>query len=747
MIEWMLSSSLMVLTVLGLRAALRGRISLRLQYALWLLVLLRLLIPGSIGSSRLSVENYLPTAAVTKSLEQEPYAEASAGTVISDAVKTPDKSADDAPAVTGGARRTGFPIAALLKLAYGCGAVLAFGAVLLSNLLFYARLCRSRRRIKMDSVQLPVYMCPIVKTPCLFGLFRPCVYLTADLNESEFGHVISHELCHYRHLDNLWSLLRCAALCLHWYNPLVWLAAVISKRDCELACDEGTIARLGEGQRLDYGRTLIALSLPGRADILNTATTMTGGRSGIRERISLIAHAPRTAALALAAALLVTAVAAGCAFTGAEPSPAAPVPSSASVGEGLAPPVASPSAPVVEGLAPPAATAQTPVYSGTLADRNGKAIDLSLYPELSGAAEAFGEQLAQGRTVSLTVDLGLQDAVGGILERLLGESGGTAAVVRVKTGEPLAIVGSGTAKGRALTEAYQPKGLFLPCTAIAALSEGTIKTDDRIDCEGVFTRYAGEGYAPECWIWNASGFGDHLTHPDENVATALRDCCQYYFYVLGNDTGSMDISKYAAALGLGESTGIELPESVGNMDRLKDGMTAGRDWTIHDTLEAAVGRGDSAFTPLQYAEYCAALANRGLRYSASILQSTRAADGTYLYERAPQELGNTLTADENRLLQSLEAWQSGETELWWDAIQQGMYDALNSYINDHNRMIWVDSGVEPAGMTYKADGVSLFMGYAPFDSPEIAVFVAAEQGDGRAEAQSAAREIFQAVLP
>ena len=153
---------------------------------------------------------------------------------------------------------------------------LTAGCLLFCNAHFALRLKRSR--IKCDTAApLPVYTSACVSTPCLFGLFRPKIYLTPNLTEdSTKAHVLTHELTHYRHKDHIWSTLRCLCLALHWYNPLVWVAASLSKKDGELACDEATIRILGEDQRADYGRTLIGMTQVKKdsKSLFITATTM-----------------------------------------------------------------------------------------------------------------------------------------------------------------------------------------------------------------------------------------------------------------------------------------------------------------------------------------------------------------------------------------------------------------------------------------------------------------------------------------
>ncbi len=110
---------------------------------------------------------------------------------------------------------------------------------------------------------------------------------------------------------------------LHWYNPLVWLAALLSRQDGELACDEGAVRKLGQAERAAYGRTLLRMSCPGRPAPMQTATTMTGGARALKERITLLVRRPKTALWALVLSLLIAAAAVGCTFSGAEkPAPA-----------------------------------------------------------------------------------------------------------------------------------------------------------------------------------------------------------------------------------------------------------------------------------------------------------------------------------------------------------------------------------------------------------------------------------------
>ena len=334
-------------------------------------------------------------------------------------------------------------------------------------------------------------------------------------------------------------------------------------------------------------------------------------------------------------------------------------------------------------------------------------------------------------------------------------TGAAAVVVNVKTGEPLAMASWPTYNVATILEDYQelleaenaplfnrtlmgtyaPGSTFKPCTAIAALTMGIVNTEDKIKCEGVYTRYAAEGYAPECWIWNSTK--DHLTHPEENVTTAIRDSCNYYFYSIGNYLGVDDLGKFAANFGLGEYSGIELVEAKGNMSNQANHMDyAGTEWRIGDTLQAAIGQSDSVFTPIQMAEYCATVANSGTRYSASILKSIRNYDySEKLYDREPTVMSTVESAEYN-----------------WASVHEGMWQVLNDYINEKNVNVWVDCQWRVAGKTgtaQKGEGIQndgIFMCYAPYKDPEVAIFVVVERGGAGADVQFIARHIMDAYI-
>ena len=331
MMQWIVSSSVLILVVIALRYVLRGKLSLRMQYALWLLVLVRLLVPVSFGASDLSVMNAVPERAPT--VQQGIYrqdivgerndAPANAGTVgvpaqsMNEAappnlIQNVTTATVTAPTV----EKTDW--ARIAKTVWLAGAA-ALGLMFLAvNLRFGKKLRRSRERVEETDACLPVYESGETDTPCLFGVAKPSIYVTPDTRtEAEtLRYALAHEQTHYRHGDNLWAVLRGVCLALHWYNPLVWWAAELSRRDAELACDEATIRRIGESERAAYGRTLIRMTCEKRPALLVTATMMTDSGKGLKERISLLVKKPKTAAYTAVAVLLIAGLSVACTFTG-----------------------------------------------------------------------------------------------------------------------------------------------------------------------------------------------------------------------------------------------------------------------------------------------------------------------------------------------------------------------------------------------------------------------------------------------
>lgn len=378
-----------------------------------------------------------------------------------------------------------------------------------------------------------------------------------------------------------------------------------------------------------------------------------------------------------------------------------------------------------------------------------------------------------GNQVSLTIDLGLQETAENALSSFITSnnetreaenkaykaagmddkvknliSGGAIVGINCKTGEPLCLASYPTYDlktfskdykaldadkttapllNRALMGTYAPGSTFKPVTAIAALSEGVITPGATIYDKGKFTKYAKSStdYAPECWIY------PNGSHGYVNTSKAIEVSCNYYFYTVGDELGIDKLSDYAARFGLGEPTGIELDENTGIMASREEREKNGKKWMVGDTLQAAIGQSDSLFTPLQIANCIATVANGGTRYKASMLKSVRSYDySKNVYERTP-EVAADVTADAS----------------YYNAVQQGLYNVANS-TNGTAYQVFGSYPVKVAAKTGTAqlgEGVTnnaIFVCYAPYDDPQIALAVVIEKGNAGSAIATLAKEVL-----
>ncbi len=389
-------------------------------------------------------------------------------------------------------------------------------------------------------------------------------------------------------------------------------------------------------------------------------------------------------------------------------------------------------------------------------------------------SKVYTEIPSPGNHVYLTIDIGLQEVCENALnshcteqnlireynreqyelyggdEELLNReniSGAGAVVVDVKTGEPLAAASwpsfdlsrfyedyaeiseaeNDPLFNRALMGAYAPGSTFKPCTAMAGLMEKKIDTTTTIECVGVFDKYEEEGYAPQCWI-----YGKGL-HGELNVVEALGHSCNLFFYTTGDYLQITKLAKYAKLFGLGEPTGIELAEEIGVMSSDEHmQQKEGRDMYAGDTLQAAIGQSESLFSPLQLAEYAAMIANKGERHSASILKSVRSFDfSETVYER------------ETEVLSTIDAY-----DYYWEAIHEGMrgvateakYGTVYEAFLSAPYSVAAKTGTSQLGEDRTNNGI--FICFAPYEDPEIAVAIILEHGNAGSEAAPIARQIM-----
>ena len=334
--EILLTSSALILALLALRQLFRRTVSRRMQYALWLLVLARLLVPVNVGTL---AHNVLSAAAPVQTVVEErldtPVLYVQDGTERRPAQLLPGKesqgeplsppsdAAQTAPAdeyytVTPTYRTVTLSEALTYVWYAGMAGVGAW--FLFTNLRFARALRKARTPYRVEGCRYPVYLVSALPSPCLFGVLRPSVYLNEKALQSPdaLRFVLAHEQTHARHLDPLWSLLRGVCLTIYWFDPLVWLAAVLSREDCELACDEGTLRALGADERAAYGKTLLTLVpvCDKPQNPLLGATTMTSGKRSLKERITRIAENRQAKAAAVFAVVALAALVCAVSFTG-----------------------------------------------------------------------------------------------------------------------------------------------------------------------------------------------------------------------------------------------------------------------------------------------------------------------------------------------------------------------------------------------------------------------------------------------
>jgi penicillin-binding protein 2 len=288
-------------------------------------------------------------------------------------------------------------------------------------------------------------------------------------------------------------------------------------------------------------------------------------------------------------------------------------------------------------------------------------------------------------------------------------------------------------RNRAIQEIYQPGSIYKMVTAVAGLETGAITGTTKIKDTGTYTYY--KDYQPHCWDTSGHGW--------LNVTTAIQKSCNYFFYETGRLVGIDNLARYTKYFGLGKKTGIELPgEEKGTLNERTEGVT----WNPGDTIQAAIGQINDSFTPIQMAKYTCMLANGGKVVQPTIIKSIVNVDGTEVprseYESYFNEkLGITddddddITIDPENLKLVLEGMRSVTSERGGTAY---------SYFKDFNIEVGGKTGSAQAGKDKDQNAIThaWFIGFAPFDDPEIAVVIVVENGGHGAYTAEAARDVM-----
>lgn len=379
----------------------------------------------------------------------------------------------------------------------------------------------------------------------------------------------------------------------------------------------------------------------------------------------------------------------------------------------------------------------------------------TLSPDGAVLDEHWATEPKAGDNVVLTIDIGLQETAENALEKVILDlrknglsasgsdgqgrgmdaEGGALVAMEVKTGAVLACASYPTFDlsrysedfnklnadpyrpfyNRALSAPYPPGSTYKMVSAIAAIDSGGIGRYYQIRDKGKYTYF--DTYQPECLIYTNTG----TTHGLINMMQALSVSCNYYFYEAGRLTGISAIDSVAKNLGLGEPTGIELPENIGYRANAEtkaklyanDPNMSG--WYDADTIAAAIGQSENRFTPMQLAAYTSALANGGSRYKATFLDRIVSADYRELIEKNQPELISDYKFSDDAMACVRDGMRMAATT-----------GTASTYLKHYDIAVCAKTGTAEHGSTGSANGS--FVCYAPADDPQIAIAVYVEKG-------------------
>lgn len=384
-------------------------------------------------------------------------------------------------------------------------------------------------------------------------------------------------------------------------------------------------------------------------------------------------------------------------------------------------------------------------------------------------AEREAEPAQPGDNIVLTLDLDLQAVAEESLARNIQQirernqyrrsggwdaEGGAAVVIEVDTGGILACASYPAYNletfsadfqtlmddplkpmfNRAVSGAYPPGSTFKPVTALAALESGVVTTQTRIRDAGPYMFYASSGYTPACWIWNDR----RGSHGNINISEALKYSCNYYFYEASRLMGIETLNTYAKQLGLGQKTGVEIPgEVAGTLAGPESREARGGDpWMPGETLQAAIGQSEQQFTPIQMANYMATILNGGTHYQPHFLKQAMSYDyGEVVEDYQPIVLDQMEIAPETI-----------------EAIKEGMRGVVTddgtaaSIFRNYPIAIGGKTGSAQTTGDRSRSAHGVFISFAPYDDPQIAVFVLVEHGGSGGNVAPIVRDIYDAYF-
>lgn len=386
-------------------------------------------------------------------------------------------------------------------------------------------------------------------------------------------------------------------------------------------------------------------------------------------------------------------------------------------------------------------------------------------------SEYVSKEAIAGSDLILTIDANLQSTAEKSLEKNIKKiasgafgkkqdaDAGAVVVMNVKTGEVLALASypdyepslfvSGISQkqldsyqkgsnlyNRAVSGTYAPGSTFKMATALAGLETKEITTTTKINDIGVYPR----GHHPVCWYYTSY----HTGHGYLNVTQAIKHSCNYFFYEVGYRAGIDNIAKYASYLGLGKKTGIELEGEASGVLASRSAARSidGNDWYLADTLSAAIGQSYNNFSPIQMAKYVSMIANGGKNVDVTLVKTILNADGS---EVSRDEINDYTNEKLGLKDEKTEDLNIDDKNL--QAIRKGM-KGVTSESGGTAYSTFASFNIEVAGKTgsaqtgNKGEANAWFVGFAPYDQPEIAVVVLVEKGGTGGYTAEVAKEIM-----
>jgi len=408
------------------------------------------------------------------------------------------------------------------------------------------------------------------------------------------------------------------------------------------------------------------------------------------------------------------------------------------------------------------------LFEKYLRGRKGKQeIEMSVDGTVTG--ETITQDPIQGSTIVLTIDSKLQEIAENSLEnniqkirnggfsRSYDAHGGCVVAIDVRTGEILAMAsnpdynpnswvgGISVAEynqikeqnslfNKAISGAYAPGSIYKMVTAMAGLETGAISTTEKINDTGIYKKY--KDYQPHCWVYDSY----HRGHGYLNVSGAIQHSCNYFFYEVGDRIKIETLDKYAKYFGLGIKTGIELPsETAGTLASPEVAKKVGETWSSGRNLSAAIGQSYNAFSPLQIAKYIATVANGGNRINPTIVKRILNTDGTESSKVEINDYVKNMVKLEDDNIENLTFSKANI-----DAVLEGMRSVTDE--GGTASSVFRGFDIEVGGKTGSAEAGqnvnAWFAGFAPYDSPEIAVVVMVENGGHGFYTAEVAKEII-----